>query len=343
MKATARRVRNVFSVRAKAFPRTPLGAAFTVRGHERSGGAMQTLRCRGALISFVVMTKCAPLGRLFLLLFLAFSLIGCSQFKRGTVSEEKDPHYLEGKRRGASMDWDGAIESFERALQSNPTNAAAHFELGVLYDQRKNDFGAAIHHYQRHLKLRPESPRADMANTYIVACKRELAKSVSYALVPRDIQQDLERYARTNALQRQQIDALQAELARRPRYVTNYVTNSYMIPEFDPRNSARLTQPATMVPPVAMVEPEPAPAVVEPTPAPRTTARTPPPSNHGQPARANPARQPAPAGKTHRVRPGDTLEVVARRHGVSVRALKAANPSARNGARAGQVLVIPAR
>src|SRR5688500_16611326 len=101
---------------------------------------MQTLRWRGALFSFLRMTKCAPSGRLFLLLLLAISFAGCSQYMRGTVSEEKDPHFLEGKKRAASMDWDGAIESFERALQSNPTNAAAHFELGVLFDQRKNDF-----------------------------------------------------------------------------------------------------------------------------------------------------------------------------------------------------------
>jgi LysM repeat protein len=43
------------------------------------------------------------------------------------------------------------------------------------------------------------------------------------------------------------------------------------------------------------------------------------------------------------VRPGDTLEVVARRYGVSVSALKAANPGARRGARSGQQLVIPER
>lgn len=296
------------------------------------------------------MTKCAPWWRLFLLLLLSFSFAGCSPFKRGTVSEEKDPHFLEGKKRASSMDWDGAIESFERALQSNPKNAAAHFELGVLYDQRKNDFGAAIYHYQRHLKLRPDSPMAEMAKTYIVACQRELAKSVLFALVPRDMQQELERYNQTNTLLKQQIAALQSELARRPRYITNYVTNLVQIPQFTGRDS-RLTQPATLVSPeeleraqAPIAQAPPPAAVVQPRAQERRNL-----AGHQQtrPRGASNARSPANAAaaprKVHRVRPGDTLERIARLHGVSVAALKAANPAARKGARAGQQIIIPSR
>jgi LysM repeat protein len=299
------------------------------------------------------MMKCAPLARLFLLLIVAFSFIGCSQFKRGTVSDEKDPHFIEGKKRSTSMDWDGAIESFERALQSNPENAAAHFELGVLFDQRKNDFGAAIYHYQRHLKLRTNSPMAEMANTYIVACKRELAKSVSFALVPRDVQRDLERFSQTNALLRQQVDALHAELARRPQYITNYITNLVKLPQFDNRSSARLTQPATLVPPEEAESFTIPPESVQTNPvrqrpnARQTQVAS---SNARRPTGGSTQRNTTPTTatasgqrKTHRVRPGDTLDVIARRYGVSVAALKAANPSARNGARSGQQLIIPER
>src|SRR4051812_15339058 len=114
------------------------------------------------------MTIGAPSWRRFLFLLLAFSLTGCSQFKRSSLEEEKDPYYLEGKKRVNAMDWDGAIESFERALQSNPRNAAAHLELGILYDRRKNDYGAAIFHYERHLAFRTNSPMAEVVRQNII-------------------------------------------------------------------------------------------------------------------------------------------------------------------------------
>lgn len=306
------------------------------------------------------MMRCAPAARLFsfvLLLCAAIFLTGCSQFKRGAVSEEKDPHYLQGQNRNKSMDWDGAIESFNRALQSNPTNAAAHFELGVLYDHRKKEPAAAIHHYQEHLKLRTNSPMADVVKQQIIACKRELAKEVLYAVAPRDLQLDLERQIQTNALLEKRIEGLQIELSRRPQYVTNYVTNLVQVqmPTFNPRNSSRLTQPAEIMQAPAgdpVLETEPPEAVVRPAatlaqerPAavqsraprsqrqesPRAASSTPPPSG------------PRKAQGSHTVRPGDTMEVIARRYGVSVAALKAANPAAKSGARSGQKLVIPER
>src|SRR5580765_4414449 len=124
------------------------------------------------------MTGCAPKRRLFLFLSLTFFFAACSQMRRGSVDEEKEPQFMEGQKRVKRMDYDGAIESFERALQANPNNASAHFELGVLYDQKKSDFAAAIHHYQRHLMLRTNSPMAELVKQNIIGCTRELSKSV---------------------------------------------------------------------------------------------------------------------------------------------------------------------
>ena len=108
------------------------------------------------------MTECAPKWRLILFLVAGFFLASCSQMRRASVDEEKEPQFLDGQKRERRMDYDGAIESFEKALQANPRNAAAHFELGVLYDQKKNDYGAAIYHYERHLQLRTNSPMAEL-------------------------------------------------------------------------------------------------------------------------------------------------------------------------------------
>ncbi|HEX2093331.1 MAG TPA: DUF5715 family protein [Longimicrobiaceae bacterium] len=53
------------------------------------------------------------------------------------------------------------------------------------------------------------------------------------------------------------------------------------------------------------------------------------------------ANRPA-GGRTYRVRPGDSLWVIARRHGTSVARIKAANSMRSSRIRVGQVLVIPA-
>src|SRR4029079_8377350 len=115
------------------------------------------------------------------------------QMRRGAVDDEKEPLFLEGQKRAKRMDWDGAIESFERALQANPRNASAHFELGILYDQKKNDYISAIYHYQKHLTLRTNSPMADYARQNITGCTRELAKSVRYAVLGPEVQRELQR------------------------------------------------------------------------------------------------------------------------------------------------------
>ena len=54
------------------------------------------------------------------------------------------------------MDYQGAIQAFEESLEANPHSAAAHFELGWLYDEKESDPAAAIYHYQQYLKLSPE-------------------------------------------------------------------------------------------------------------------------------------------------------------------------------------------
>jgi len=87
---------------------------------------------------------------------------------------------LAGKGRVNTMDFKGAIESFEKAVEVNPKSAAAHFELGWLYDQKEPDPAAAIYHYERYLKLLPNSAKEDMVKTRVLACKQQLAQSVSW-------------------------------------------------------------------------------------------------------------------------------------------------------------------
>lgn len=60
-------------------------------------------------------------------------------------------------------------------------------------------------------------------------------------------------------------------------------------------------------------------------------------------ARSSTTKRAAPARATYRVRQGDTLWAIARRHGTSVERLKDANDIRSNRIRPGQVLIIPTR
>src|SRR6478609_8319706 len=139
------------------------------------------------------MTASSAFVRLLAILPLALVLSGCFLPNEGPVDEEKDPHFLAGKNHATSLDYDGAIVAFENALISNPKNAAAHFELGLLCEEHKSDFAAAIYHYEKHLELRPQSRLADTIRQRIMNCKVEIGKTVSFYLVNQKVQAELRR------------------------------------------------------------------------------------------------------------------------------------------------------
>src|SRR4051812_8136937 len=124
------------------------------------------------------MTLFSFLRRLLILAPLALGLSGCIPGADGPVDEEKDPYFLAGKSRLSSMEYDSAAVAFENALLSNPKSASAHLELGLLYEEKKANYAAAIYHYQKHLELRPESNMADTVKLHIYSCTLELAKTV---------------------------------------------------------------------------------------------------------------------------------------------------------------------
>src|SRR5689334_6685174 len=88
---------------------------------------------------------------------LALGLSGCFQAGDGQLDEQKEPHFLSGKNRVNGMDYPGAIESFEKALEVNPHSASAHFELAWLCEDKVGDPAAAIYHYERFLKYTPSA------------------------------------------------------------------------------------------------------------------------------------------------------------------------------------------
>lgn len=241
---------------------------------------------------------------------LCLFVAGCHY--RGSVQsdEQKDPYFLAGKNRLQERNYQGAIEMFEKALDVNPRSAAAHFELGVLYEQQQTDYAAALYHYQRTVMLNSNMPFAELARQRMQECKRELAKSVVQPISMAALQQELDRLRVENQQLKQQLEQWQSYYARRG------VT------------AADLNQ-ATADPPSRAPEPSANPSSAA--------------SASNAAAVPTTRMNPAPASnRTHRIVSGDTPASVARRYNIRLSALEKANPTmdARR-LRPGQVLVIP--
>jgi LysM repeat protein len=241
-------------------------------------------------------------GRILSLILLGYLFTGCFQMPESKMDEQKDPHYLAGRDRLLRRDFKGAIECFEKALEANPRSSAAHFELGSLYEEKMSNYARAIFHYERHLELNPNSNLAEVVKAHIATCKFELAKDTSFSVVSQEMQKELDRFKAEVARLKQQNDALKAQLEQR---ATNVVFQPQPVTPAVAAGPTRVVASNTVS--VASVAEPRKPAVVER----RQTPSIP---------------SPTVAAKSHVVRSGETPAAIARRYGITVNALLAANP-----------------
>jgi LysM repeat protein len=255
------------------------------------------------------MTFSVGFFRTALLLLAGLLLSGC--LPSGPKDEEKEQFFLAGKSRVNTMDFKGAIESFEKAVEVNPKSAPAHFELGWLYDQKESDPAAAIYHYERFLKLSPNSGKEEMVKTRILACKQQLAQTVSLGPVTEKQQRELDQLLEERQRLREELEKWRA-YATRQQNATSPVSAGLPAP--------RAVQPSISGQPVAIGAS---------------------PSNSVSPVR--PPTAPATTSRTHLVKAGETPTIIARKYGVKVEALMAANPKLDpRRLHVGQALTIPA-
>jgi LysM repeat protein len=249
-----------------------------------------------------------PLGWMLALICLGAG--GCLPAGRSSLEEQKEPHFLTGKARVNSLDYKGAIEAFEKALEANPRSASAHFELALLYERDETDFAAAIYHFEQYLRLRPNPDNAEIVRQRVIACKQELAKTVSLGPVTQTMQRDMERLAAENREMHRQLEAWQAYYASHPQTLTNPPTAS--APPL-----GTISAPGSARQPSAISDPVDQPIA---------------------------SRQPtASAAKTHTVKAGESPYSIAKKYGVKLNLLLAANPNVDpKRLRVGQMLTIPA-
>ncbi|MDB6016566.1 MAG: Peptidoglycan-binding LysM [Pedosphaera sp.] len=245
---------------------------------------------------------------------------GCFPVGDSQLEEQKEPHYLAGKRLENAMDYQGAIDSFEKALEVNPHSASAHFELGWLYE-KVTDNAAAIYHYQRCLKYgsNANSGQADLAKIRVNFCAQELAKTVSAPPISATTQRDLEKVLLENRDLKEKLLQLQ----------TAYAASRAQPP----------TNPAPPIPIPTPRTPRPAPETVH-VESPRPGSGSPIPS---APISGNSRSTITASTRTHIVKSGESLASIARKYGLSLPALQAANPQVRpSHMNVGQTINLPA-
>jgi len=262
-----------------------------------------------------------------LMLMLCLGLSGCSPTPETQLDEQKNPYYLAGKEKLGALDYKGAVESFERAVEDNPRSALAHFELGVLFDQHENDYASALYHYNKALKLRPSGYPAENIRPRIQACKQELVKADSLTTINPGALRETENLRVENAALRKRIELLQAHLASRPPAVPAAAApigqafgardNSYPAPVVQSSGSNAYTR--TDNPSASR--------------APFTTTA---------PDRSRSLTGSASRMRTHSVKAGETATSIARQYSIKVSSLLSANPSLEpKRMRIGQMLNIP--
>lgn len=240
----------------------------------------------------------------------SLALGGCVPSAQSQSDEEKESHFLAGKSRVSTMDYKGAIESFEKALEVNSHSAAAHFELGCLYDQ--HDPAAAIYHYEKYLKLRPDAGNSDVVKQRVNTCKQELARNVfSLGPLPERQQRELEALTKRNKDLEDEVKRLTALVDSWKAYGAQAQAAQGGAPVV---GQQRLGGQAPIVPVVVA--------------NPNTT-------------RLSGASLPT-TTRSHTVKQGETLAAIARRYGVKVEALASANPRVDSRRlQVGAVLTIP--
>ncbi|MFM8471722.1 MAG: tetratricopeptide repeat protein [Limisphaerales bacterium] len=258
------------------------------------------------------------------LLLLLCCAAGCIPTRDGTQDEQREPHFQRGQELVRQRDHKGAAEAFERALEANPRSASAQFELGLLFEQQLHDPAMAIYHFERFLKLRPTSDKAEIVRQRVNNCKMELAKLFLIAPNAPSVQREMdklktevERLGLENNQLRRHVEVLNAQSTARGSNVTSMpvaVAVAPPVPAAKPAVAAtNPVRPATST--VSYTTPEPVP----------TTAKA-----------------PAPAARTHIVRQGDIPATIARQYGVKLEALLAANPNLDpKRMKIGQLVTIP--
>ena len=213
---------------------------------------------------------------------------GCEPSGQGAADDEKEPHFV---LRPEPCQHDGLFRrgrGVRGTLEANPHSAPAHYQLAMLYGEKESNPAAAIYHYQQYLRFDPKAPNADIVNQHINTCKQQLAADVLQLPSSSAAQQQLQQLADKNRQLQDEVDKWRAYYA-----VGDGGGENQILPPLPNNFALQATSHAG--------------------------------NSATQPPDANP-KPPATRPRTHTVAAGETPAAIARKSGVSLNGLLAANP-----------------
>ena len=117
--------------------------------------------------------------RLMALMALAV-LTACDYSARKDLRSERDDRLY----RAAMDDYragrmEAALSGFEKAVNNDPANASARFQLACLQQDLKKDYLSAYCGYREYLLQHPESDRSKLAKDRMAICEKEMARTLA--------------------------------------------------------------------------------------------------------------------------------------------------------------------
>ncbi len=258
-------------------------------------------------------------------------LSGCDLWHRTNPDERREANFVAAYNYNLQGAYDDAVAAYNRAIEANPNNAAAHWDLGFLYQDKFHDYVLSIYHFRRCQQIKKRRHDKDADDPTIENAVRQgqiqLAIQFASALGQQQTQSQLDDLKRRNA----ELEATIKELKIRLASTQSTDLNGATPPD--------LSTGATPVQPAAQT------GTSKPVPtATSRTSGTPPTSRESaqRPAQAPRGESTAATTKTHTVRTGETFNSIAKRYGVTVAQLQSVNRTldARR-LHPGQTVVIP--
>lgn len=147
-----------------------------------------------------------------LLLVFCFAFSGCQPMSVARVDEEREAYYMDAKEKLFAGDYEEAAIGFERALEVNPKNAAAHLELGLLHYEHLHNYVSAIYHFRKMLELRPDHLMAGQIKDHLTRCEMDFASSIHLGPLNQNTETRIRNLVETKEDLEEKVQSLEGQL-----------------------------------------------------------------------------------------------------------------------------------
>jgi LysM repeat protein len=148
------------------------------------------------------------------LLVISMVITGCKPDTAVSIDEEREAYHMDAKSKLFAEDFEAAVVGFEKALEVNPNNASAHFELGLINYLHLKDYVSAIYHFQKLLEMRPNHMMAVQIKDHLERCKMDFASTVTLGPLNQNTETRLKNLVENKEELETQIKNLEGQLAQ---------------------------------------------------------------------------------------------------------------------------------